>query len=273
MAGALVELPRATLADDFRCIDPRRARIVRRRGRAAVTARPSTKRSRRRSIAGSCAWGWRFSAASRWSASTPGVEIGGERIDAGVVLWTAAAAVPCRRLAGSRRRWRRSLRSRRAAPGRGRPQRSRTSGGLRRRRRCGPGAGRPAARPVSPRSRSRADGSLAGRSRRAPPGRTGPGRVLATSTRETWRSSDATTRFSASRPARLQVSSPGWPRSRPRRLARPVQRWPARVHPVAVVLLHFERGSRLITVAPASAPQPSSRPPAAGAPLRSTPQR
>jgi NADH dehydrogenase FAD-containing subunit len=89
MAGALAELARATLAEDFRRIDPRSSRIV------LIEAGPRILPTFHESLAGKvhrrlekmgvevrCG-----RAVERVDAD--GVVVGGERIEAGVVLWTA----------------------------------------------------------------------------------------------------------------------------------------------------------------------------------------
>jgi NADH dehydrogenase FAD-containing subunit len=89
MAGALAELSRATLAEDFRGIDPRRARIVLLEAgpRILPTFHESLAEKVRRRLV-------RMGVEVRCGHPVElvdelGVVVGGERIDAGVVLWTA----------------------------------------------------------------------------------------------------------------------------------------------------------------------------------------
>lgn len=89
MAGALAELARATLAEDFRRIDPRSARIVlvEAGGRILPTFHESLAASVHRRLE-------RMGVEIRCGrpvdvVDARGVAVGGERIDAGVVLWTA----------------------------------------------------------------------------------------------------------------------------------------------------------------------------------------
>jgi len=89
MAGALVELARATLAEDFRRIDPRRSRIV------LVEAGPRILPTFHQHLAAGVHRRLeQMGVEVRCGAPVElvdgrGVRIGGERIDAGVVLWTA----------------------------------------------------------------------------------------------------------------------------------------------------------------------------------------
>jgi len=89
MAGALAELSRATLAEDFRRIDPRRSRIV------LIEAGPRIlptfheelaakvhRRLERMGVEVRCGRPVEL-------VDAAGVVVGGERIEAGVVLWTA----------------------------------------------------------------------------------------------------------------------------------------------------------------------------------------
>ncbi len=89
MAGALAELARATLAEDFRRIDPRSARIVlvEAGGRILPTFHDSLaakvhRRLERMGVEIRCGRPVEI-------VDARGVAVGGERIDAGVVLWTA----------------------------------------------------------------------------------------------------------------------------------------------------------------------------------------
>jgi NADH dehydrogenase len=89
MAGALAELARATLAEDFRRIDPRTARIV------LVEAGPRILPTFHESLAAKVQQRLeRMGVEIRCGRPVEvidarGVEVGGVRIDAGVVLWTA----------------------------------------------------------------------------------------------------------------------------------------------------------------------------------------
>lgn len=89
MAGALAELARATLAEDFRRIDPRRSRIV------LLEAGPRILPTFHESLAARVHRRLeRMGVEVRCGrpvdlVDARGVAVGGERIDAGVVLWTA----------------------------------------------------------------------------------------------------------------------------------------------------------------------------------------
>ncbi|MGE0639663.1 MAG: NAD(P)/FAD-dependent oxidoreductase [Thermoanaerobaculia bacterium] len=89
MAGALAELARATLAGDFRRIDPRRSRIVLLEAGPRIlptfhelSAARVHRKLERMGVEIRCG-----KAVERVDAE--GVVVGGERIEAGVVLWTA----------------------------------------------------------------------------------------------------------------------------------------------------------------------------------------
>jgi NADH:ubiquinone reductase (H+-translocating) len=89
MAGALAELARATLAEDFRRIDPRSARIVLLEAGARILptfheslAAKVHRRLERMGVEIRCGRPVEV-------VDARGVAVGGERIDAGVVLWTA----------------------------------------------------------------------------------------------------------------------------------------------------------------------------------------
>jgi len=89
MAGALAELARATLAEDFRRIDPRRSRIVLLEAGPRILptfhaslAAKVLRRLERMGIEVRCGKAVEL-------VDEEGVQVGGERIDAGVVLWTA----------------------------------------------------------------------------------------------------------------------------------------------------------------------------------------
>ncbi len=89
MAGALVELAGATLADDFRRIDPRQARIVLVEAGPrilptfdATLAAKVHRRLEKMGVEIRCGRPVEL-------VDARGVSIGGERLDAGVVLWTA----------------------------------------------------------------------------------------------------------------------------------------------------------------------------------------
>ncbi len=89
MAGAIAELARATLVEDFRRIDPKRARIVLVEAgpRILPTFHPELARRTHLRLE-------RMGVEIRLghpveSIDGRGVEVGGERIGAGVVLWTA----------------------------------------------------------------------------------------------------------------------------------------------------------------------------------------
>lgn len=89
MAGALAELARATLAEDFRRIDPRSARIVLVEAGARILptfhadlAARVHRRLERMGVEVRCG-------RAVDDVDARGVSVGGERIDAGVVLWTA----------------------------------------------------------------------------------------------------------------------------------------------------------------------------------------
>ncbi len=89
MAGALAELTRATLADDFRRIDPSQSRIVLVEAgpRVLPTFHPELAETTRRKLA---AMGVEVRCGSPVElVDELGVVVGGERIAAGVVLWTA----------------------------------------------------------------------------------------------------------------------------------------------------------------------------------------
>jgi NADH dehydrogenase FAD-containing subunit len=89
MAGALAELARATLAEDFRRIDPRTARIV------LVEAGPRILPTFHETLAAKVhrrleGMGVEIRCGRPVEViDARGVEVGGVRIDAGVVLWTA----------------------------------------------------------------------------------------------------------------------------------------------------------------------------------------
>ncbi|MCB1007271.1 MAG: NAD(P)/FAD-dependent oxidoreductase [Acidobacteria bacterium] len=89
MAGALAELSRATLAEDFRRIDPKRSRIV------LLEAGPRVLPTFHEALAGKV-HGRLEKMGVEVRCGRPvelvdarGVVVGGERIEAGVVLWTA----------------------------------------------------------------------------------------------------------------------------------------------------------------------------------------
>jgi len=89
MAGALAELSRATLAEDFRRIDPKRSRIVLIEAgpRILPTFHPELaakvhRRLERMGVEVRCGRPVEL-------VDAAGVVVGGERIEAGVVLWTA----------------------------------------------------------------------------------------------------------------------------------------------------------------------------------------
>lgn len=89
MAGALAELARATLAEDFRRIDPRQSRIVLVEAGARILptfhehlAARVHRRLERMGVEIRCGKAVEL-------VDARGVQVGGERIDAGVVLWTA----------------------------------------------------------------------------------------------------------------------------------------------------------------------------------------
>lgn len=89
MAGAIAELARATLAEDFRRVDPASARVV------LVEAGPRILPTFHESLAAKAhARLVRMGVEIRTGRPVEvvderGVEVGGERIEAGVVLWTA----------------------------------------------------------------------------------------------------------------------------------------------------------------------------------------
>jgi NADH dehydrogenase FAD-containing subunit len=89
MAGAIAELARATLAEDFRRVDPSSARVV------LVEAGPRILPTFHESLAAKAhARLERMGVEIRTGRPVEriderGVEVGGERIEAGVVLWTA----------------------------------------------------------------------------------------------------------------------------------------------------------------------------------------
>jgi NADH dehydrogenase FAD-containing subunit len=89
MAGALAELARATLAEDFRRIDPRQSRIVLLEAGPRILptfherlAERVHRRLERMGVEIRCGHPVDL-------VDARGVAVGGERIDAGVVLWTA----------------------------------------------------------------------------------------------------------------------------------------------------------------------------------------
>ncbi|MEO8274604.1 MAG: NAD(P)/FAD-dependent oxidoreductase [Thermoanaerobaculia bacterium] len=89
MAGALAELTRATLARDFRRIDPRRSRIVLLEAGPRILptfhenlAAKVRRRLEKMGVEVRCGKAVEL-------VDADGVQVGGERIDAGVVLWTA----------------------------------------------------------------------------------------------------------------------------------------------------------------------------------------
>ncbi|MDQ1348700.1 MAG: hypothetical protein QG573_2076 [Acidobacteriota bacterium] len=89
MAGALAELTQATLADDFRRIDPRQSRIVLIEAgpRILPTFHPELAETTRRKL---IAMGVEVRCGSPVElVDELGVVVSGERIAAGVVLWTA----------------------------------------------------------------------------------------------------------------------------------------------------------------------------------------
>lgn len=89
MAGALAELARATLAEDFRRIDPRKSRIVLIEAgpRILPTFHPGLAETTRRKLA---AMGVEVRCGHPVElVDERGVVVGGERIAAGVVLWSA----------------------------------------------------------------------------------------------------------------------------------------------------------------------------------------
>ncbi|MEO8197952.1 MAG: NAD(P)/FAD-dependent oxidoreductase [Thermoanaerobaculia bacterium] len=265
MAGALAELARSTLVDDFRRIDPRRARIV------LVEAGPRILPTFHETLAAKvhrrlARMGVEILCGKPVElVDARGVAIGGERIDAGVVLWTAGvkpspAAVWLGATADRAGRVR--VGDDLSVPGH--PEVF-VVGDVSAREQDGrqlPGVAQVAIQ----------GGRFVGRTIAArAAGRTGPGRF------RYFNKGDMAVvgrNYAILERGGLRVSGLfawlGW----------------IFIHVVSLALFHnrllvftqwlwsyftFERGSRLITVAPASAAQPSSQPPVAAAPASAPP--
>ena len=92
LAGTLAEIARQTLRDEFRSIDPARARIVLVEAGASIlpTFPDRLRRAARVSLQKLGVWVREGTAVT--SVDAHGVMVGGERVDAGTVLWAAGVA-------------------------------------------------------------------------------------------------------------------------------------------------------------------------------------